>query len=115
MDQARLKPGIWVKAQLRLCDLAGVTFTVLHRGDGDGGSVLLKILGKDGRADVLSQTTSLTGGLAWMRPLGPEPVDEVEADSYLARQVDFDPDIWMLEIIDREGVYEIDGPVLDGY
>ena len=115
MDQARLKPGIWIKAQLRLCDRAGVTFTVLRRGDGDGGSVLLKILGQDGRADVLAQATAPEGGLAWMRPLGPEPVEEGEADAYLARQGDFDPDIWVLEMIDRAGAYQIDGPILEGY
>ncbi len=115
MDDARIKPGIWVKAQLRLCDLAGVTFTVLRRGDGDGGSVLLKIINADGLADVLSQVTGPNGGLAWMRPLGQERVDEGEADSYLARQGDFDPDIWVLEVIDRAGAYVIDGPVLDGY
>ena len=115
MDHARIKPGIWVKAQLRICDRAGLAFTVLRRGDGDGGSVLLKIIGKDGRADVLSQATAPTGGLAWMRPLGSEPVEEGEADDYLARQGDFDPDIWVLEIIDRTGVYQIDGDVIEGY
>lgn len=115
MDQARLRPGLWVKAQLRLCDRAGVTFTVVRRGDGDGGSVLLKIVVKNGYADVLAQATGPTGGLAWMRPLGPEPVEEAEADAYLSRQGTFDPDIWVLEIIDRAGAYEIDGTVWEGY
>ena len=77
--------------------------------------MLLKIINVDGLADVLSQVTGADGGLAWMRPLGLEPADEGEADSYLARQGDFDPDIWVLEVIDRAGAYEIDGPVLDGY
>ena len=115
MDDVRLKPGIWVKAQLRLCDRAGISFTVLRRGDSDGGSVLMKILDGDGRADVLSQATGPKGGLAWMRPLGPEPVEEGDADAYLARQGDFDPDIWVLEVIDRAAVYQIDGPILAGY
>ena len=103
MDDARLKPGLWVKAQLRLCDRAGIALTVLRRGDADGGSVILKILGPDGRADVLAQATGPTGGIGWLRPLGAGPVDEAEADSYIARQGDFDPDIWVLEIIDRAG------------
>lgn len=112
MDGARLRPGIWVKAQLRLCDRAGIPLTVLRRGDADGGSVILKILGADGRADLLAQATAPTGGRAWMRPLGAGPVDEAEADAYIARQGEFDPDIWVLEIIDRAGVYAIDGAVL---
>ncbi|MDX1483096.1 MAG: DUF1491 family protein [Alphaproteobacteria bacterium] len=115
MAEARLKPGIWVKAQLRLCDRAGLTLTVLRRGDDDGGSIVLKILGADGRADLLTQTTAPAGGRAWLRPLGPEPVDESEADAYIARQGEFDPDIWALEVIDRAGLYEIDGEVIEGY
>ena len=115
MAQPRLKPEIWVKAQLRLCDRAGIAFTVLRRGDADGGSVMMKIIDGEGRAQVLSQTTAPSGGLAWLRPLGPEPVEESEADAYLARQREFDPDIWLLEIIDRAGSYQIDGDVLESY
>lgn len=114
MAEPRIRPGIWVKAQLRLCDRAGIAFTVLRRGDADGGSVILKILGPDGDADVLTQTTGPAGGIAWMRPLGAGPVDEAQADSYIARQGDYDPDIWVLEIIDRAGAYTIDGAVMDG-
>jgi hypothetical protein len=113
MFEPRLKPGIWVKAQLRLCDRAGIALTVLRRGDQDGGSVVLKLLSGDGRADVLAQTTGPTGGRAWMRPLGPEPVAEADADAYVARQGEFDPDIWVLEVLDPKGAYEIDGEILE--
>lgn len=113
MFEPRLKPGIWVKAQLRLCDRKGIALTVLRRGDADGGSVVLKLLRPDGRADLLAQTSGPTGARAWMRPLGPDPVAEPEADAYIARQGDFDPDIWVLEVLDPRGAYEIDGDVLE--
>jgi len=113
MFEPRLKPGIWVKAQLRLCDRAGIALTVLRRGDGDGGSVILKLLRDDRRADLLAQTTGPTGARAWMRPLGPDPVAEAEADAYVARQGEFDPDIWVLEVQDPQGAYEIDGEILE--
>lgn len=111
--EPRLKPGLWVKAQLRLCDRAGLSLTVLRRGDDDAGSIILKLVGADGQADLLTQTTGPAGGRAWMRPLGPDRVEESEADAYIRRQGEFDPDIWALEVIDRAGVYEIDGDVLD--
>jgi hypothetical protein len=62
----------------------------------------------------LAQATALNGGLAWMRPLGPEKISDADADAYIARQGNFDPDVWALEILDRAGVYAIDGAVLDG-
>ena len=115
MDDWRLKPGLWVKAQLRHCDRAGVTLTVLRHGDDDGGSIILKILDRDGRTDVLAQTTGPGEGLAWHRPLGADPVSEADAEAYLARQGEFDPDTWVLEIIDLAGTYNVDGEVLDAY
>ena len=32
-----------------------------------------------------------------------EPAPETEADAYLERQIDFDPDIWIVSVEDRQG------------
>jgi hypothetical protein len=112
--ESRLKAGIWVKAQVRLCDIAGRPAAILRHGDDDAGVVILKLIGADGGAHVLAQTTAPDGGLAWHRPLGAAPVPESEADSYIARQAGYDPDIWALEILDRQGTYVPDGRILDG-
>jgi len=37
---------------------------------------------------------------------------EADADAYIARQVARDPDLWVLEIEDRKGAYELDGKVV---
>ena len=37
------------------------------------------------------------GELAWMRATGPGPVDDTTADAYVARQLKFDPDLWVIE------------------
>jgi hypothetical protein len=51
---------------------------------------------------VLSQVRAADGALAWMRATGTAPVDQAAADAYVARQVRFDPDIWVLEFDSRD-------------
>jgi hypothetical protein len=113
MAEARLKSGLWVRAQLRMCDLAGRACTVLRHGDDDAGTIILKLLGADGLARVLAQTTVPDGGLAWHHPLGATPMPEAEAEAYIARTAKFDPDIWALEVIDRDGSFAFEGKILD--
>ena len=58
--------------------------------------MLVVLRGREGSC-VLSQVRTADGALAWMRGTGAAPVDQAAADAYVARQVRFDPDIWVLE------------------
>lgn len=94
--QPRLKAGLWIRMALRLADQAGRPGVVLRRGDPDAGGILLVLRGRAGLV-VLSQMRAADGEAAWMRGTGPEAVDESAADAYVARQLRFDPDLWVLE------------------
>jgi hypothetical protein len=96
MAEPRLKAGLWVKMALRMADLGGTPGVVLRRGDADAGGVLVVLRGREGLI-VLSQARAADGALAWMRGTGAGVVDQAAADGYVARQVRFDPDVWVLE------------------
>ena len=96
MVEPRVKAGVWVKAALRLGDREGRPGMVLRKGDPDAGGVLLVLRGREGIA-VLSQVRAADGAAAWMRGTGAAPVDQEAADGYVARQLRFDPDLWVLE------------------
>lgn len=96
MTEPRIKSGLWVKMALRLGDAEGRPGAVLRKGDPDSGGMLVVLRGRDGCC-VLSQMRTAEGALAWMRATGAAPVDQETTDAYVARQVRFDPDLWVLE------------------
>lgn len=118
----RLRTDIWVQAVIRQCDVQMIPVAVLQRGDAVAGSVLLKIDRFDAGVEVLSRVTDPSGRRGWMRAVsvsqpggatgrtgedGPSPVE-----AYLARARQRDPDIWILEIEDRRGEFQPDGPLI---
>ncbi len=96
MTAPRIKAAIWVGMALRMGNADGRFGAVLRKGDADAGGVLV-VLRRDKEICVLSQVRSGEGDLAWMRATGPAPVDQEAADAYIARQVKFDPDLWVIE------------------
>ncbi len=96
MTEPRLKAGLWISMALRMADRSGRPGVVLRKGDADAGGILAVLRGRQGLV-VLSQVRTASGDPAWMRATGATPVDQDAADAYVARQVGFDPDLWVLE------------------
>jgi hypothetical protein len=96
MAEPRIKAGLWVQMALRMGDLDGRPGAVLRRGDADAGGVLVVLRGREGLL-VLSQVRAGEGEVAWMRATGPNVVDQATVDAYIERQVQRDPDVWVVE------------------
>jgi GMP synthase (glutamine-hydrolysing) len=109
MPEARLKAKLSVMAAIRLSQTLGLNAVIARKGDEDAGAILVKqnLLGAGFR--VLTQVRSAEGKLGWMAGTGEEPVEEAAADAYIARQIDRDWDVWVVEIEDREGRNPFEG------
>lgn len=103
MTEPRLKTGIWIKACVRQGDIDGIAVAIVKRGDPDGGAVLVKLNRFEHGCTVFAETRDAAGARAWIRGTGPEAVDEAVADAYIARNRKIDPDLWVIEVEDREG------------
>ena len=112
MSDDRLPTDVWVMAHVRRCSAEGIPVTVVHRGDGDRGTVLLKLFLQGRGCRLLSQSRDLDGRLGWLPALDGAVVDEGEADAYIARAVARDPDLWVIEIEERDGRHPFEGPML---
>jgi hypothetical protein len=91
--------------------VAGAQAYVVRKGVEESGAIFLKISKLDGTTTVLSQARRGDGELVWVKPLG-EAVDEAKAAAWFEKQIKFDPDLWILEIEDREGRTFVDEPIV---
>ena len=107
----RLKSGIFVRALIRRAEVAGAQAYVVRKGSEEAGAIFLKVSRLDGTCTVLNQARDGEGELVWARPLG-ETCDDARAGAYFERQIKFDPDLWILEIEDREGRAFVDEKVV---
>jgi hypothetical protein len=108
---SRLKAGIYVRALIRRAEVAGASAYVLRHGAEEAGALYLRLARPDRRCTVLSQARRGDGELVWIKPLG-ETSDDEAASKYLDKQMRFDPDLWIVEIEDREGRAFVDEPVV---
>jgi hypothetical protein len=108
----RLKTEIWVKAYLRRCQVEGAAAVLVQRGDSDAGAIHIKVSRLDGTAALFGPAPAgldeASEERRWQRCLEPEPVGEEAADAYLARQIEFDPDLWIVSVEDRQGRHFLD-------
>jgi len=109
----RLRTEIWVRAYLRRCAGAGVPAVVVRHGDDDAGAIYIRVSRLDGTSLVFGPAPAgWDGGDAdrqWVRLHGKSETDDATADELLARQADYDPDLWVVEIEDREGRHFLEG------
>ncbi len=114
--QPRVTAELWVKSHIRKCGLHAIPAMVVRRGDNTAGAIFIKVNHLGPGCMVLAPASSmdssnLDGGRKWRRALGDDRGDdqagglvpETDADAYIARQLNMDPDLWVLEIEDREG------------
>lgn len=107
----RLTADIWVSAYLTRLRLVEIPAFVVARGDPTAGAVLVKLNTLDGRAVCYQRSFDLlTGERTWM--VLAEGA-EADVDASVARQRSFDPDLWVIEVEDKQGRHLLDEPGLE--
>lgn len=104
----QLKSGIWIDALIRRAQANGAFACVVQRGDRDAGSVLVVVRARDGLC-LYAPERDMAGERVWR----PEKLGEAALFRIIAARQDFDPDLNVVEIEDRDGRHFMDEPVLD--
>jgi len=104
----RLKSAIWVGAYLRRCQKEGVFGAVRRRGAEEAGAVFVKVALLDGNAMLYAPAPQAAYEESRpvdrvFAPTSNAPVPEQSVEERLAKEVRFDPDVWIVETEDRAG------------
>lgn len=110
-DEPVLTAAMWVSAHIRRCMALGMPAVLVRRGDEKAGMVLIKWNRFSAGCQLLSPSRDVHGRRVWIARAGVEPDPEKDIDAYIARQVKFDPDVWVLEIEDMDGRYDLGEPI----
>jgi hypothetical protein len=109
----RLKSAIWVSAYLRRCQGVGMFGALRRRGAEEAGAIFVKVAKLDGTAMLYAPAPQSTYDES--RPADrvfvattPAPVEEQAIEQRLAKEIQFDQDVWIVEIEDREGRHFLD-------
>ena len=95
-----LKSSLKVKAIIRSAQSNDLFATILRSGDKDNGIILLKLRRKGNQSILLGKVLSADGFYKWNDLFYNENnwVDEKDVDKRIEKEIDIDPDIWILEI-----------------
>lgn len=106
----RLTTEFWVGAYLTRLRQYEIPAFVVSKGDATAGAVLIKMNTLDGQATCFQRSFDLmSGDREWV--VLAEGV-EADVDSSLEKQRSFDPDLWVIEVEDKQGRHLLDEPGL---
>ncbi len=102
MADDRLPTALFLDAHFRRLTTEGVFYYILNKGAYVAGTIIIKINGRENGCIVLQQQRDMDGNLGWMKLFKGQTVEESDADAYIQRAVDRDPDVWAVEVEDRQ-------------
>jgi len=107
----RLTAELWVQAYLTRLRLQDIPAFIVFKGDANAGAVIVKQNPLNGQAKAFQRSIDIfSGQRMWVTlAAGPEP----DVEDTIRKQRGFDPDLWVIEVEDREGRHLLDEPGLD--
>ncbi|MCV2894217.1 DUF1491 family protein [Lentibacter sp. XHP0401] len=102
----RLTSEFWVSAYLTRLRLHDIPAFVVKHGDDTAGAVLVKLNTLDGQAQAFQRRFDfMTDSRNWECLAEGE---EAAVDASLTKQRAMDPDLWVIEVEDRQGRHLLD-------
>jgi hypothetical protein len=105
---ARLRSDFWVAAYLRRCNGVNIPAVLRRRGSPEAGAIVIKLDYLDGSAALFgpapqAEVEDRDATRTFARMHKAERIDSLDAEARIRREIDFDSDLWIVDIEDRAG------------
>lgn len=113
MSGVRLGSDIWVSAYMRRCRIEGAFAYLRRRGAEEAGAIFVKVDSLDGMVRLFGPAPQYAvedrdaDRLFVELPLKGD-IPALAAEERLQREISFDPDLWVVEVEDRQGRHFLD-------
>jgi hypothetical protein len=104
----RLRADLWVAAYIRTCNLSDAWAVLRRRGSAEAGAIFITLDRLDGSVALFGpapqselEDSSSERRFARMHP--ETWLDRESVEARLKREIRFDPDLWIVEVEDRNG------------
>jgi hypothetical protein len=113
----RLRSDIWVSAFLRRAEIEGAFAVLRKRGAAEAGAIFIRL-------DRLDGTVALYGPAPQSEMGADDPMrlfrrmheadwsDALTVEDRLMREMKFDPDLWIVDLEDRQGRHFLDDALI---
>ncbi len=103
----RLRSDFFTSALIRRCGVEDVVAVLRRRGAAEAGAIFVKVDRLDGSADLYgpapqSLVDEDTGDDRLFTPIM-QAASPADVEERIRREIRFDPDLWLVEIEDRQG------------
>lgn len=88
---------------IRATQAAGGFAAVLHKGEADGGTILVVLVDNQGLGALHERMPQLDGSRKWTRTKVQNIENKTEFWDYLDRRGQQDPDVWIVELTIADG------------
>jgi len=103
----RVVSSFWVGAYVRRVNATGAFAAIARRGAAEAGAIFVKVARLDGTADLYAPAPQsvFDEGRAYDRRFERvlEAAEDAAVEARLKREIGFDPDVWIVEVEDRQG------------
>lgn len=109
MHDFRVTSEFWISSYMKRLELQAIPFFIIKKGDKKAGAIIIRVSDMRGKSKIFVQCQSQSVDRRWVELANGL---DFEMDEVIQKQREFDLDLWILEIEERNNIHLLDDVLL---